>query len=69
MVYGRILAETWKAGDEMVIADLDATLRDRSTGVRWIRARRPSLYRSLTEPTGVEQDPRSVRFDHLPDDG
>ena len=27
--YGRILAETWQAADTMVIADLDASLRDR----------------------------------------
>ena len=64
--YGRILSETWKAGDDMVIAELDAELRDRCTGVRWIRARRPELYKSLSKPTGFEQDTRSVRFEHLP---
>jgi len=63
--YGRILTETWKAGDEMVVADLDSTLRHRCTGVRWIRARRPELYGSLTIPTGQEQDTRTVRFEHL----
>jgi predicted amidohydrolase len=63
--YGRILAETWKAGDDIVIADLDASLRDRCTGTRWIRARRPELYGPLTVPTGQEQDTRSVRFEHL----
>ena len=26
--YGRILAETWKADDDMVVADLDASLLD-----------------------------------------
>jgi predicted amidohydrolase len=26
--YGRILAETWKAGDDMVVADLNASLRE-----------------------------------------
>lgn len=61
--YGRILAETCKAGDDMVIADLDASLLDQSTGKRWIRTRRPDLYKPLTVPTGVEQDTRSVRFD------
>ena len=66
--YGRILAETWRAGDDMVIADLDAALRERCTGTRWIRARRPALYRSLAERTGNEQDTRSVRFEHLHDD-
>ncbi len=61
--YGRILAETWKADDDVVVAELDASLRDRCTGVRWIRARRPELYQSLTTATGNEQDTRAVRFD------
>jgi len=61
--YGRILAETWKAGDDMVIADLDLSLLDECTGRRWIRTRRPELYRPLTVPTGIEQDTRAVRFD------
>jgi predicted amidohydrolase len=61
--YGRILVETWKAGDDMVVADLDASLLDVSTGRRWIVTRRPELYSSLTVPTGVEQDTRAVRFD------
>ena len=61
--YGRILAETWKAGDDMVVADLDASLIEKSTGRRWIRTRRPELYSSLTVPTGMEQDIRSSRFD------
>jgi predicted amidohydrolase len=61
--YGRILAETWKADDEMVIADLDMSLLAESTGKRWIRTRRPELYGPLTVPTGEERDTRSVRFD------
>ena len=61
--YGRILAETWKAGDDMVVADLDATLLDISTGRRWIKTRRPELYSLLTVPTGLERDTREVRFD------
>jgi len=64
--YGRILNETCKAGDDLVVADLDPALRERCTGVRWIRARRPGLYHPLTVPTGHEQDTRTVRFDHLP---
>jgi hypothetical protein len=52
----------------MVTADLDAALRERATGVRWIRARRPELYGPLTERTGRERDTRSVRFDHQPGD-
>jgi predicted amidohydrolase len=61
--YGRILAETWKAGDDMVVADLDASLLEVSTGKRWIKTRRPELYEPLTVPTGIEQDTRTVRFD------
>lgn len=61
--YGRILAETWKAGDDLVIADLDPSLLEESTGRRWIRTRRPELYGPLTERTGLEQDTRTVRFD------
>jgi predicted amidohydrolase len=61
--YGRILAETWKAGDDMVVADLDASLLEVSTGKRWIKTRRPELYAPLTVRTGLEQDTRTVRFD------
>ena len=61
--YGRILAETWKADDDIVIADLDPSLRVENTGQRWIRTRRPELYGPLTVPSGAEQDTRSVRFD------
>ena len=60
--YGRVLAETWKADDDMVIADLDPALRENCTGRRWIRTRRPELYGPLTVPTGLERDTRSVRF-------
>jgi len=60
--YGRIIKETWKADDDMVVADLDASLRDNCTGVRWIKTRRPELYKPLTVPTGLEEDIRRVRF-------
>ncbi len=60
--YGRILAETWKADDDMVVADLDAALRTNCTGVRWIKTRRPELYNQLTVPTGLEENIRRVRF-------
>jgi predicted amidohydrolase len=63
--YGRILAETWKADDDMVVAKLDASLLEQSTGRRWIKTRRPELYRPLTVPTGKERDTRSVRFDEV----
>lgn len=61
--YGRILVETWKAGDDIVNANLDASLLAESTGKRWIKVRRPKLYGPLTVPTGIEQDTRTVRFD------
>jgi predicted amidohydrolase len=61
--YGRTLAETWKAGDDMVIADLDASLLADSTGRRWMRARRPQLYAPLMVPTGQECDTRKLKFE------
>ena len=61
--YGRILAETWKAGDDMVIADLDAGLLAESTGRKWMWARRPKLYGDLTVPTGLECDTRKLKFE------
>ena len=42
--------------------DLDASLVPTSSGRRWLRARRPDLYGSLTRPTGQEQETRRVRF-------
>lgn len=61
--YGEILAETGKADDDMVIADLKADELPTSSGRRWLQARRPELYSLLTIPTGKERDTRSVRFD------
>jgi predicted amidohydrolase len=63
--FGGILAETGKADDDMVVADLDASLLEQSTGRRWIKTRRPELYKPLTVPTGKERDTRSVRFDEV----
>ena len=60
--YGRILAETWKARDDMVVADLDPALFANCTGRRWIRTRRPELYGPLARRTGREEDVRLVRF-------
>jgi predicted amidohydrolase len=62
--YGRLLKESAALEDDMVVADLDASLRERATGVRWIRARRPELYGSLVTPTGKEQHTRTVRFEY-----
>ena len=61
--YGRVLAETWKAGDDLVVADLDASLLEKSTGRLWIQARRPELYRELTVPTGRERDAHQLKFE------
>jgi len=61
--YGRILTETWKAEDAMVVADLDASLLIEATGRKWIRGRRPQLYGPLTVPTGLECDTRKLKFE------
>jgi predicted amidohydrolase len=61
--YGRIIAESSKCCDAMVIAELKASLLDKCTGQRWIRARRPELYGPLAQPTGKEKPTRRIRFD------
>ncbi|MFZ4695653.1 MAG: nitrilase family protein [Verrucomicrobiia bacterium] len=61
--YGRVLVETWKARDEMLVCDLDGRLLARATGRRWIRSRRPELYALLAKRTGIERDTRQVRFE------
>jgi N-carbamoylputrescine amidase len=60
--YGEVIAETHEPGDDMVVADLEACLLPTSSGRRWLRARRPELYESLTRRTGEEQETRRVRF-------
>jgi predicted amidohydrolase len=64
--YGRLVAETDALGDDIVIADLDLGLLDRSTGRRWIRGRRPELYGVLTKRWGTELPPLEARFSHEP---
>src|SRR6059036_715864 len=64
--YGDVIAESRALGDDMVVADLDASVLPTSSGRRWLRARRPELYESLTRPTGQEQETRRVRFGELP---
>jgi predicted amidohydrolase len=59
--YGRILAESMSIGDDIVIAELDPQLIDRSTGQRWMRGRRPELYGALVEPSNTFE-PRDARF-------
>jgi predicted amidohydrolase len=61
--YGRVLAETGKADDAMVVADLDGSLLANATGRSWIRARRPDLYTPLSVATGLERDPRKLKFE------
>jgi predicted amidohydrolase len=61
--YGRVLAETWKAGDEVVVADLDALLLEKATGRLWMQARRPALYGELCVPTGRERDAHELKFE------
>lgn len=60
--YGRILTETWKADDAVVVADLDPGLLPEATGRLWVQARRPELYAPLTIPTGLEKDTRAMKF-------
>jgi predicted amidohydrolase len=60
--YGEVIAETCRPADDMVVADLDASLLPTSSGRRWLRARRPELYESLAHRTGQEQETRRVRF-------
>lgn len=63
--YGAVLTETWKAADEMVVADLEADIRTACTGRRWMRSRRPELYNPICVPTGEEADTRKVRFSKM----
>lgn len=60
--YGRILTETWKAEDAIVVADMDLTMVPGSTGQEWFKTRRPELYSSLAVPTGREVDTRTARM-------
>ena len=61
--YGRILAETGRAADAMVITDLDRELLAEATGKLWRQARRPELYAPLTVPTGTERSARVLKFE------
>ena len=64
--YGRTIAHTDRPADDIVVADLKADLLENCTGRRWMRARRPELYSMLAQPTGREQDTRTVRFGTKP---
>ena len=60
--HGRVLVETCKAADDMVVADLEGSLVGQSGGQDYLKARRPDLYGPLTEKTGREEDARSLKF-------
>ena len=64
--YGRIINETWRAQDELVVGEFDLSLLERCTGRRWIRARRPELYHDLVISKGYELEPRDARFSDAP---
>jgi predicted amidohydrolase len=66
--YGEIIAETWKPGNDMVISELDEQVISFCTGQRWLKSRRPELYKPLTEFTGRETDTRAVRFSYRDED-
>jgi hypothetical protein len=57
---GIILAETRKAGDDLVVAFLSKSARQRTVASGHLKARRPSLYGKIVEPV-EERDTRSVR--------
>jgi predicted amidohydrolase len=59
---GEIVAETWKARDEMVTAELNLEKLNNCNGRRKLRGRRPELYKLLTVATGKEVDPIRARF-------
>jgi predicted amidohydrolase len=61
--YGRILSETERPGEDMVVADLCGELLPQSTGRLWMQARRPDLYGPLTVPTGLERDSHLLKFE------
>jgi predicted amidohydrolase len=64
--YGRLVAGTTRAGDELVVGDLDLDLLPLCTGRRWIRGRRPELYGELVRPRADVVDPRTARFSEAP---
>lgn len=57
---GIILAETRKAGDDLVVASLSKSAMVRTVAGGHLKARRPSLYGKIVEPI-QERDTRSVR--------
>ena len=64
--YGRIQAETWVAADKMIMTELDVGLLPLCSGRRWLRARRPEMYHTLTTPKGTELNAIDARFSEQP---
>lgn len=60
---GRIIIETCRAEDAMIVTDLDPALLDKNYGKMFIKSRRPRLYAELAKPTGKEVDIRKIRFE------
>src|SRR5690625_7868917 len=60
--YGRIIAETWKAADDMVVGDLDMSLLERSTRRRGMEGRKPHLCDSLSKVSGEGVARRPARI-------
>jgi predicted amidohydrolase len=57
---GIVLAETKRAGDDLVVATLSKSACVRTIAGGHLKARRPSLYAKIVEPV-AERDTRSVR--------
>jgi predicted amidohydrolase len=63
--YGRILSETWKADETMVLAELDPSLLENTYGATFIKTRRPELYADLSRTTGDEKSIQDLYQNHL----
>jgi len=55
--YGEIIAESSMLGDDVVVALCTPEKIERSSGRRYLRARRPELYSKLVEPHPAGQTP------------
>jgi (R)-amidase len=67
--YGEVLAECRELGDDVVVALLTDEKIQRSSGRRYLRARRPELYGKLVEPPPPGQEPVTTpgwRLDRSP---
>jgi len=60
--FGEILVQSSSIENDMVIAEFDMTLLEKSLGRNWIKGRRPELYKALAIPSGNEKDPRYLKF-------